>query len=121
MTKNLRKVIRKIYMNAREPDISQRSFSPEVYPVNWNNAVRYVNAKDKRLSFNKIFKPLVVEIYQQDLKEYVAGGHKLTTEMKRTLKYNAKEKAKDITKTQIAIKAAEKQSHKEREDVLPEG
>ena len=42
-SKNVRKVLRKIYSQSK-------TFHPRKNPVSWNKAVKYVKAKDKRLS-----------------------------------------------------------------------
>jgi hypothetical protein len=122
MTKNLKKIVRKIYLNAKEADVTKRTFNPNMYPVNWAGAIKALNLKDKRLAFNAIFKPLFVEIYATDIKAYLTGGHKLTGKLKKAIKDNAKQKAKEITQDQITARAAaSQQSQKEQENVLPEG
>lgn len=106
MKKNLKKVIRKIYMNAKEADVTKRTFDPNKYPTNWGGAIKALNSKDKSLAFNVIFIPLFAEFYTADVKAYLAGGHKLTRSLKKAIKDNAKQKAKEITQAQIAVRAA---------------
>lgn len=119
-TKNLKKIIRKIYMNAKaKPE--DRTFNPLNYPKNWGNAIKALKAKDYRLQFNAIFKPLYKQIYAEDIKVYVDGGHKITSRLKKLMKDNAKEKAKEIAKAKIALAAnSPQQGYKEQESVLPE-
>lgn len=121
MRKNLKKVIGKIYKNAKEKDVTKRTFKPDKYHINWARAVKEVNAKGARLEFNKIFKTLFVEILTADLKAYLASGHKLTYSLKKKMTRYAKEKAKDLTKTKLTFKAPAEQSYKEQEGVLTEG
>lgn len=119
-SRGLNKVIRAIYLNSNETDGTKRTFDPYEYPVNWNKAVKYIQAKDRQLSFNKTFRPLFLQIYNEDIKTYLAGGHKLTSYLKKEIKQNAKEKAKEIIKTQAEVKAASQQDHKESQGLLPE-
>ncbi len=118
MKKNLKKVVQAIYKNAKEKDEAMRTFDPRKYPVNWSNAIKYVKAKDKSLTFNTVFKPIFAEIFRADVKAYLAGGHKLTTGLKKAMKENAKQKAKEIAQAQIEVKAAFKQSGEGQEQVL---
>ena len=104
-TKNLKKVIRKVYLNAKEKDPSKRTFHPLDYPTNWNNVIKYMEAKDKRMQFNALFRSLFKPIYIEDLKVYTDAGHKLSPALKKEMKQYAKEKAKKIVKTQLAAKA----------------
>ena len=120
-TRGLKKVIRKIYLNSNEKDPIKRTFNPYNYPKNWNNAIKYINAKDRRMAFNKIFRPLFADIFAADVKAYLAGGHKLTSALKKQMRLYAKEKASEITKTKLAAQTTAQQSFKEQEDVLPEG
>lgn len=119
-TKNLKKVIRKIVLNSKEKDLSLRTFNPANYHVNWNGAIKYLNAKDRRTTFNNIFRPLFADIYRTDIQEYLAGGHKLNAALKKGMKQHAKEKAIEITKAKIALQAAAKQSSAEQEAVQPQ-
>lgn len=121
MTKNLKKVIRKIYMNAKEKDLQLRTFNPQDYGVNWEGAIKYLNALDRRITFNKIFKLHYAEIYAADIKTYLATGHKLTYALKKQMKQYAKEKAKTITKAEIEAQATAKQSEQGQEQVQPQG
>src|SRR5271165_2359266 len=118
MKKNLKKIIGKIYKNAKEKDLTKRTFDPREYQINWPQAVKAINAKGKRLEFNKIFKPLFTEILTADINAYLAGGHKLSSSLRKGIKQYAKEKAKDLAKAQITAKAAAQQSYKEQENVL---
>lgn len=121
-TRGLRKVIKRIIMNAQEKDVNKRTFNPQEYSVNWNNAIKYLNARDRRLTFNKIFKPLFADIYLADVKAYLAGGHKLTTKLQKEMRAYAKTKAKDLTQAQIkATPNPPEPSYKEQEELLPEG
>lgn len=119
-TKNLKKVIRKIVLNSKEKDMTKRSFNPMAYPTNWNKSIKYLNAKYKRATFNAIFRPLFADIYRTDIQEYLAGGHKLNAALKKGMKQHAKEKAIEITKAKLALKAAAKQSGAEQEAVQPQ-
>ena len=114
-TKNLKKVVRKIYLNAKEKDKSNQTFNPMDYPANWNNAIKYIQAKDRRMAFNNIFKPLFKKTFAADIKMYQAAGHKLSYGLRKQIKENAKQKAKETTKTQLAVKAAIEQSGKGQE------
>lgn len=120
-SRSLKKVIDRIYTNAKETNLTKRTFNPQDYHVNWERAIRYINAKGKRLQFNSIFKPLFEEIYKKDLQDYAALGHKLTYSLKKGVKQYAKEKAKEGTKAQIAAQAPDQQSFKEQKEVLSEG
>lgn len=119
-TRNLKKVIRKILLNSKETDTTKRTFYPPDHRINWNKAIKYLNAKDRSLSFNAIFRPLFEEIYVTDIKEYLSLGHKLNSALKKGIRQYAKEKAKELTKTQLALKAPAQQSGPEQESVLPE-
>lgn len=120
-SKNLKKVIRAIYKNAKEKDARKRTFDPRKYPVNWANAVRYVNAQGRRQQFKKLFKPLFKETLAAEFKMYADGGHKITGALRKEMIQYVKDKAKQTVKAQIAAEAAAKQSLKEQENVLPEG
>ena len=110
-TRGLKKIIRKIYLNAKETDPSKRTFVPTDYNKNWERAVKYLNAQGKRLEFNVIFSPLYAALYTEMRMEGV---------VKKQAKLRAKAKAKEITKAQIATKAATKQDSEKQEAVLPE-
>lgn len=113
MKKNLKKIITKIYINAKEKDRTRLTFRPEVYPVNWERAIKAIQALDKRIAFNLKFKPLMAEIYKKDLAEYVSAGHKLNTSIKKEMKLYAKEKAKELIKAELQAQAPAKQSDQE--------
>lgn len=112
--RNAKKVLRWIYAQSD-------TFHPSQNPESWNKAVKYVQRKDKTLKFNTIFRPLYAQLYKESVEAYLAGGHKLTTEIKQGLKEDAKDKAKDITKTQLASQVAAQQDPKESQGLLPEG
>lgn len=118
MKKSLKKVILKIYKNAKETDTTKRTFRPEDYPQNWTRAVKTLDAQQKRLQFNAIFKPLYRQLLNEGIKDYLSAGYKMTGTVRKTLKYNAKQKAKEITKAELASKAAAEQSNQEQENVL---
>lgn len=120
-SKNLKKLIRRIYQNAKEPDVSKRTLHANMYPVNFPRAVKYVNAQAKHLAFNTIFRPLYKEILVKDIAEYLAMGHKLNSQLRKEMKEYAKDKAKAQTEAQLAAPAAAKQNSKESENVLAEG
>ena len=89
-SKNVNKVLNKIYTQ-------NKNFRPEMNPVSWNKAVTYVKAKDKRLAFNAAFKPLF-EQCKKELRD--EGCHE------SQVKVRAKQKAKALAKTQLAVTAA---------------
>lgn len=120
-TSNLKKVIQKVYKNAKEIDVAKRTFKVNDYPVNLTKAINYINNKSARLAFNEIFRPLFKAILEKDIKEYLAMGHKLNYQLRKGMVQYAKEKAKAETKTQLAAKAPAEQGFKEQEAVLPEG
>lgn len=120
-SKNLKKVVQKIYKNAKEENLAKRTFRVNDYPTNLMKAITYINNKSARLAFNDIFKPLFKAMVEKDINEYVAMGHKLTWPLKKGIIEYAKEKAKTETKAKLAAKAPAQQSLKEQENVLTEG
>lgn len=112
-SRGTKKVLRKIFSKTNNLD-------PNKCVVSWNKAVKYIQAKDKRLAFNAIFKPAYAEMKARDIKEYLAGGHKLTTHLKKEIMEYAKEKAKAFAKAQIASKAAAQQGGQKQEAVHQE-
>jgi hypothetical protein len=120
-SRNLKKVIRKVILNSQEKDVTKRTFKPTDYPKNWNEVIKYMNTRDRRLTFNRVFKPLFIKIYQEDIKAYLAAGHKLTTVLKKQMREYAKEKAKELTQTKLSPGAPAQQGYKEQETVLAEG
>jgi len=113
-TKNLKKLMRRIYNQ-------DGTLSPKEYPTNFNRAIKYLNAKDKSVTFNTIFKPLYKQMMAEELKVYADGGHKISGALKKEMKEYVKDKAKKTTQTEIAAKIAAKQDYEESQTVLPEG
>src|SRR5437879_2900691 len=97
-----------------------KNLNPHQYPVNFNRAIKYLNAKDKSAKFNNIFKPLYKQLIAEELKVYADGGHKISGALKKEMKQYVKDKAKKATKAKIAAKFTVQQGNKEQEDVLPE-
>lgn len=112
--RNTKKVLRWIYAQSD-------TFHPSQNPESWNHAVKYVQRKDKTLKFNAIFRPLYAQIFKEDVDSFLAGGHKLTHELKKGFKENAKDKAKEIIKAQLASQITTEQDPKESQGLLPEG
>ena len=82
-------------------------------PLSWNKAVKYIKAKDKRMTYNAIFKPLFAQVKQEMRDE---GCHE------SVLKSRAKKKTKELIKNKLALATvAAQQGYKEQEDVLTEG
>lgn len=110
-TKNLKKVLGKIYRNAKEKDVTKRTFDPAKYPRSWPAAIKYVTALDRRMQFNAIFRPAYAAIYQEMREEGC---------VKNEAKRRAKEKAKEFTKAQLAAKAAAQQGGAGQDQVQPQ-
>lgn len=104
-SKNTKKVLRKIYSQ-------NKNFKPQNNSVSWNNAVDYIKAKDKRLSYNSIFVPIFEEVKKELRAE---GCHE------SVLKSRAKKKTKEIVKAHFAAKFAAEQSSAGQEEVQPQG
>ncbi len=113
-TRNLKRLMRRIYK--KDPTLD-----PQAYPVNFNRAVKYVNAKGKSLQFNPIFKSFFEKFYDEDIKSYLAMGHKLTHSLKKGMVQYAKEKAKHAAKAQIAAQAPAQQDYKGSQNDIQEG
>lgn len=119
--RNLKKILRKIYKNAAEKDVTKRSLNPQDYPVNFARAVKHLNAQGHRMAFNAIFKPLFKQMLAEEFKQYADGGHKIHGALRREMVEYVKDKAKAATKAKLAAEVAAQQGHKEQQDVLPEG
>lgn len=113
-SKNLKKLMRKIYAK-------NKTLNPHDYPGNWPKAIKYVNAKGRSMQFNGLFRPLYKQILSDAMAEHLAGGHKLTYEIKKGLKEYAKQQASETVKAQLAAKTPAQQDHKESQTLLPEG
>lgn len=109
-TKNLKKVLCLISKNAKEKDPAERTFDPAKYPQNWPAAIKYITAKDKRMAFNAIFRPVYAALYQEMREEGC---------VKNEAKRRAKAKAKEFTKAKLATQAATKQGGAGQDQVQP--
>lgn len=83
---------------------------PTQYPESWNKAVKYIQAKDKRLTFNAEFRPLFKAVKQEMREE---GCHE------KVLSSRAKAKVLEILKTKAALKTAAEQSGAGQDEVQP--
>jgi hypothetical protein len=81
-------------------------------PVSWNKAVKYIKAKDKRLTYNATFKPLFAQVKQEMREE---GCHE------SVLKRRAKKKTKELIKNKLALATvAAQQGSAGQEEVQPQ-
>lgn len=101
MNKNTKKVLNKIYSQ-------NKKFKPSNNPVSWNKAVKYIKAKDARLTYNLTFKPLYDTVKKEMRDE---GTHK------SVLKRRAKAKVKELIKAKFALATAAQQVGAEQEKV----
>jgi len=111
--KNLKKLLRKVAAG-------HTNYGPASFPVNYNKAAKYLNAKAQRVMFNAIFRPLFKEIFAKDVAEYLAMGHPMNPQIKKGMREYAKDKAKAETKARLAVKDTAAKDYKEQQNVLPE-
>lgn len=109
--KNLKKVLRHIY--AQNPN-----FDPADYTINWDAARKYIIDKDKRMTYNNHFKPLFKQFYKESVQNYLNAGYKMTYELKKGFKANAKEQAKEYIQAEDQTILADKQSSQEQKTIF---
>lgn len=120
-SRNLKKILRKIYKNAAEENLAKRTLNPKKYPVNFNRVIKYLNAQGARQEFNSIFKPLFKEMLAAEFKQYADGGHKISGALRKEMVSYVKDKAKQAAKAEIAARITAEQSLKEQKNVLAKG
>ncbi len=87
-----------------------KNFHPTQAPVSWNKAVKYIKAKDVRLTFNARFRPLFAALKKEMREE---GCHE------SIVKERAKEKAKAILKAEDQALFAPEPNSPESQALLP--
>lgn len=118
MTKNLKKLVRWGLADGGFTD----DFNRDKYAQSWERFEKYVDKKERTMIFNSLFRPAFKAAYASEIKKYLAGGHKVNSQMRKEIKEYVKDKIKESVKAAIASATTPaQQSFKEQEEVLPEG